>query len=82
VLRHINFARKIGLSSQWWPNRPSWDTYAARDTNSWGYWLVHIVVPPRGLQTPLAPWVHSLAPPLGTLGSIEYLTMRIYFCVC
>jgi hypothetical protein len=29
------------------------------------YWLVHIVVPPRGLQTPLAPWVLSLAPPLG-----------------
>jgi hypothetical protein len=25
-----------------------------------GYWLVHIVVPPIGLQTPLAPWVLSL----------------------
>ena len=23
----------------------------------WGYWLVHIVVPYRGLQTPSAPWV-------------------------
>jgi hypothetical protein len=22
-----------------------------------GYWLVHIVVPPIGLQTPLGPWV-------------------------
>ena len=22
----------------------------------WGYWLVHIVVPPIGLQTPSAPW--------------------------
>jgi hypothetical protein len=30
-----------------------------------GYWLVHIVVPPIGLQTPLAPWVLSLAPPFG-----------------
>ena len=30
-------------------------TYATRDTNSVGYWLVHIVVPPIGLQTPLAP---------------------------
>jgi hypothetical protein len=30
-----------------------------------GYWLVHIVVPPIGLQFPLAPWVISLAPPLG-----------------
>jgi hypothetical protein len=32
-----------------------------------GYWLVHIVVPPIGLQIPLAPWVLSLAPPLGAL---------------
>jgi hypothetical protein len=30
-----------------------------------GNWLVHIVVPPIGLQIPLAPWVLSLAPPLG-----------------
>ena len=30
-----------------------------------GYWLVHNVVPPIGLQIPLAPWVLSLAPPLG-----------------
>jgi hypothetical protein len=28
----------------------------------WGYWLVHIVVPPMELQTPSAPWVLSLAP--------------------
>jgi tellurite resistance protein TehA-like permease len=27
-----------------------------------GYWLVHNVVPPIGLQIPLAPWVLSLAP--------------------
>jgi hypothetical protein len=27
-----------------------------------GYLLVHILVPPIGLQTPLAPWVLSLAP--------------------
>jgi hypothetical protein len=46
-----------------WPTRPSSDTYAARDTSSGGYWLVHIVAPPIGLQTPLAPWVLSLAPP-------------------
>jgi hypothetical protein len=32
-----------------------------------GYWLVHIVVPPIGLQTPSAPWVLSLASPLGAL---------------
>jgi len=69
VLRHIKFARPMGLSFQWWPTRPSSDTYAARGTSSGGYWLVHIVVPPIGLQTPLAPWALSLAPPLGTLRS-------------
>jgi hypothetical protein len=36
-----------------------------------GYWLVHIVVPPIGLQTPLAPWVLSLALSLGALFSIQ-----------
>jgi hypothetical protein len=36
-----------------------------------GYWLVHIVVSPIGLQTSLGPWVLSLAPPLGALGSIQ-----------
>jgi hypothetical protein len=41
------------------------------ETQFWGYWLVHIVVPPIGLQTPLAPWVFSLAPPLGALCSIK-----------
>jgi hypothetical protein len=28
----------------------------------WEYWLVHIVVPDMGLQTPSAPWVLFLAP--------------------
>jgi hypothetical protein len=38
------------------------------ETQLWGYWLVHIVVPPIGrLQTPLAPWILSLAPSLGAL---------------
>jgi hypothetical protein len=32
-----------------------------------GYWLVHNVLPPIELQIPLAPWVLSLAPPLGAL---------------
>jgi hypothetical protein len=32
-----------------------------------GYWLVHIVVPPIGLQFPLAPWVISIAPALGAV---------------
>jgi hypothetical protein len=47
--------------------RPSSDTYTARDTSSGEYWIVHIVVPPIGLQIPLAPWLLSLAPPLGAL---------------
>jgi hypothetical protein len=34
-----------------------------------GYWLAHNVVPPIGSQIPLAPWVLSLAPPLGAPGS-------------
>jgi hypothetical protein len=33
-LGHIKFARPRGLSSQWWPTRPSSATYAARDTSS------------------------------------------------
>jgi hypothetical protein len=61
VLRHIRSARKMVLSFHWWPTRPSTDTYAARDLSSGGggvgYWLVHIVVPPIGLQIPPAPWV-------------------------
>jgi hypothetical protein len=37
----------------------------------WGYWLIHIVVPPMGLQTPSAPWVLSLVPSLGTICSVQ-----------
>jgi hypothetical protein len=69
VLGHIKFARPRGLSSQLWLIRPSSGTYAARDTSFGGYWLVHIVVSPIGLQTPSATWVISLVPPLGALCS-------------
>ena len=41
--------------------------YMQLKTRAPGYWLVHIVVPPIGLQFPLAPWVISLAPPLGAV---------------
>jgi hypothetical protein len=37
------------------------------ETRAPAYWLVHIVVPPIGLQFSLAPWVLSLVPPLGAL---------------
>jgi hypothetical protein len=48
----------------------------------WGYWLFHIVVPPMGLQTPSAPWVFSLVPPLGTLCWVQWLAENIHFCIC
>jgi hypothetical protein len=34
VLGHIKFVRPRGLSSQWWPTRPSSATYAARVKSS------------------------------------------------
>jgi hypothetical protein len=34
VLGHIKFASPMGLSFQWWPTMPSFDTYAARDKSS------------------------------------------------
>jgi hypothetical protein len=36
VLRHIKFARLMGLSFHRWPTRPFFDSYAARDTSSRG----------------------------------------------
>ena len=44
--------------------------------------MVHIVVPPVELQTPSAPWVLSLAPPLETLCSVQWLAVCIYLCIC
>ena len=48
----------------------------------WGNWLVHIDVPPMELQTPSAPWVLSLTPSLGTLCSVQWMTVSIHFCIC
>jgi hypothetical protein len=68
-----NLQKTKDLSSHWWPTRPTSATYATGDTSSGGlgYWLVHIVVPPIGLQIPLALLVISLAPPLEVLCSIQ-----------
>jgi hypothetical protein len=44
--------------------------------------LVDIVHLPIGLQTPSAPSVLSLAPPLGTLCSVQLLAASICLCVC
>jgi hypothetical protein len=43
--------------------------------------LVHIV-PLMGLQTPSAPWVLSLAPPLQTLCSVQWMAVSIHFYIC
>ena len=48
----------------------------------WGYRLVHIVVPPMGLQTSSDPWVLSLASPLGTLCSVQWMAKSIHLCIC
>jgi hypothetical protein len=44
--------------------------------------LVHIVVPPLGLQTPSPPLVLSLTSPLGTLLSVQWLAVSIHLCIC
>ena len=77
VLGHIKWASPMDLSFQWWPTRPSSDTYAARDMSSGGYWVVHIV-PPIGLQIPLAPRLLSLAPPLGHLWFLFLLSWECW----
>ena len=46
------------------------------------YWWVHIVVPPMVLQVLSAPWVLSLAPPLGTLCSVQWLAQSMFLCIC
>jgi len=43
----------------------------------WGVWLGDIVALPMGLQTPSAPPVFSLTPPLGTSFSVQWLAASI-----
>jgi hypothetical protein len=47
----------------------------------WGHWLDHIIISPMGLQTPSAPLVLSLAPPLGLLCSIQWLAENIHLYI-
>jgi hypothetical protein len=42
------------------------------ESRALGYWLVHNVVAPAGLQISLAPWILSLAPPLGALSVVLF----------
>jgi hypothetical protein len=71
VLRQIKFAWPMGLSFHWWLTRPSSDSYAARDTSSWGVLVSSYCCSTYRFQIPLASWVLSLAPPLGALWSIQ-----------
>jgi hypothetical protein len=48
----------------------------------WGYGLVHIVVPPMGLQTLSAPWVQPPAPSLGSLCSVQWMAVSMHFWIC
>ena len=64
VLGHIKFVCPMGLSFS--DGRLGHLLiHMQLESRAPGYWLVHNVVPPIGLQTSLAPWVLSLAPPLG-----------------
>ena len=49
--------------------------------SSGGYWLVHSVGSPTGLQTPSVPWILSLILHCG-LCSIQWMTVSIDFCIC
>jgi hypothetical protein len=47
-----------------------------------GFWLVYIVVPPAGLQTPSSPSNLSLTPPPRILCSVQWLAGSICLCIC
>jgi hypothetical protein len=48
----------------------------------WGYWLVHIDVPPMGLQNSFSSLGTFSAPSLGNLCSIQWMIVSIHFCIC
>ena len=84
------------LSPHWCLTRPSSATYAAGSMGHsmctlwlvvWslgaqGVWLVNNVVLSMDFQTPSAPSVLSLTPPLGTRRSVQWLTESIHLCIC
>ena len=90
----LSLHRTKDYSSHWCLARPPSTTYAAgvmgpscvqfgwwfSPWELWQYWLVHIVVPPMGLQNLSAPWVLSLVPPLGTLCLVQRLAESIHLC--
>jgi hypothetical protein len=70
VLGHIKFAIPRGLSSQWWPTRPSSATYATRDTTS-GVLVSSYCCSTYRVAVPFSSLGISLVPPLGALWSIQ-----------
>jgi hypothetical protein len=48
----------------------------------WGYWLIHIVFLLWGCKPLQLLWVLFLAPPLGTLCSVQLLAESIHLCIC
>jgi hypothetical protein len=83
-----------GFSSHWWLTMPSSTTHATgaislimsilwfSPCELWGFWLVHIIVPPMGLQNPSAPWVLSSRSFIGTLCLAQWMAVSIHFCIC
>ena len=73
-LLHIQLEPQVPLCVffDWW--------YSSKEL--WWYSLVHIDVPPMGLQTTSVPLVLSLAPSLGTLCFVQWMFMNIQFCIC
>ena len=59
------YVSKDGLVGHHWKERP-FLIHMQLESRAQGYWLVPNVLP-IGLQIPLAPWILSLAPPLGAL---------------
>jgi hypothetical protein len=57
-----------GLSSHWWPTRPSSATYTTRDTALGGYWLVFFIyisnVIPFQVSPPEPPYPNPLPLPI------------------
>jgi hypothetical protein len=64
VLGHIKFASPMGLSLQWWPTRPTFDTYAAKDKSS------------RVLVSSYCCSTYRVAVPYSSLGSFSSSSIR------
>ena len=71
VLGHIIFAR-LRASSTINGKLGHALLHMQLETSSGRYWLVHIVVPPIGLQIPLAPWALYVAPPFHPIDDCEH----------